>query len=569
MPGREFKHSGKMNPYETPARPGKSNVQPLKISNDSCDSSDSQSKTAADKMKRQVAFLYIWLYVYLGTLNPFLPSYFFEKLQLPTHAVGLLNGLSPMMNLVAAPLWGMLADHLQARKQMLIFVLTMTTVADISLLIYRIPTVDDQGSSLWLLINLRILSAIFYSSIKGLMDSYTISCLSEYSSKASAEHGKIARTWGEVATGVTSAGIGHLVYASSTPRYDIAFGLRLLSFVPLTYCLVSMGHKLKESPACCKEDIVAFLHQGIPECNTPELMHDDLCTPGAEDVTLQLVAPPSPIPGDEVDTLASSCAQMQSIWRRDETTESNLDEKSFGLSQERCTPPYSETAGFLVLVFCNGLTCRYIETFASICVRQTAAKTALRQDSRVYSTGISTIFDLFQIPLGRGSIMSICRICLSLGGTFSYYYITPRLLSSNSKLCNIYRVNGLSVLLYGVTSMLYGMETIKASIAAETLRGVIYAFHWTACTHHVQTLTHWGFGRSTLQTILEAVYKGLGHTLGSVFGGQLLAHYETLPIAFAQMGRIIVCTSITLAVLSEMFFYLSSKQNVRNRVKID
>jgi hypothetical protein len=681
-------------------------------------------------MKRQVKWLYIWFYVYLGTLNPFMPSYFFESLKLSTDAVGLLNGLSPMMNLVAAPLWGLLADRLsssnnpQARKYVLFVVLFMTTVADLSLLLYSNSNAEE-GISMGSLLKLRLLSAIFYSSVKGLMDSYTIGCLSDYTANASQQHGKLARTWGEVATGLTSATVGQLVYShssssaftSASPRFDIAFALRALSFLPLMVCLLSIKQKQpqKKNQASMyiaadtdivpmDTDIVSCKEtEKVLHCNTPDLMQDDchchsprsaspFCCGEGEgqgkcEWQLPLVAPFSPSRQDV--GMAFSNAQPQPVpltSRQDSSNRESSESSHAGTAsdspctqgdsypihlpqqQPSCAPPMTmrpimeelqgdtstsnhhnhnqdslwNIAGFFVVVFCNGLVCRYIETFASICVRVTATKSheqalAFAASARVLlllgelgEPMTMTFYQSFQTQLDAGRVMSCCRICLSLGGTFAYYYLSPWLLkgsskrSSNNTSCNssnpplskdpaagggdsscsnylnVYRLNGLAVIFYGLCSALYGTETILGCMAAETLRGMIYAIHWTACTHHVQTLSIRGAGRSTLvrttsmrrgvlcmiahnleyiafyckaccsyrhatffdslfvqQTMLEAVYKGLGASLGSMLGGTLLAQYSSLPVAFSEVGKAVMIVGCLVGALAELVSYFA------------
>jgi MFS family permease len=76
--------------------------------------------------KRRIAVLYFFFYVYLSSMNSFFPAYYHHELCLSEELVGFLFGLSPIMTLLAAPVWALLADNFEGgRKFVLMITFTM------------------------------------------------------------------------------------------------------------------------------------------------------------------------------------------------------------------------------------------------------------------------------------------------------------------------------------------------------------------------------------------------------------------------------------------------------------
>eukprot|EP00590_Aulacoseira_subarctica_P006167 CAMPEP_0172420558 /NCGR_PEP_ID=MMETSP1064-20121228/6920_1 /TAXON_ID=202472 /ORGANISM="Aulacoseira subarctica , Strain CCAP 1002/5" /LENGTH=118 /DNA_ID=CAMNT_0013160575 /DNA_START=545 /DNA_END=901 /DNA_ORIENTATION=+ len=99
------------------------------------------------------------------------------------------------------------------------------------------------------------------------------------------------------------------------------------------------------------------------------------------------------------------------------------------------------------------------------------------------------------------------------------------------------------------------------------MRGGMYAIFWTACTKHVQSDTKFTdsifrlrrAGRaSTAQTLLEAIYKGLGHSLGGICGGKFVKYVGSLPKSFILFGKGTIVLAIVLSLLHELCCYYST-----------
>ncbi len=137
---------------------------------------------------------YFVYFVALASLSPFIALYYEER-GLSGSQIGLLAGISPLVALVAAPLWSGFADA--TRRHKAIFMAATVGVIVMSLLIYF-------ASSLAWLIPVVIAFAFLGAPIMPLMDSSTMSMLQGRKDR----YGKI-RVWGTLgwAIGAPLAGL--------------------------------------------------------------------------------------------------------------------------------------------------------------------------------------------------------------------------------------------------------------------------------------------------------------------------------------------------------------------------
>src|SRR5258706_7479647 len=110
---------------------------------------------------------YFVYFVGLASLSPFIALYYEER-GLSGSQIGLLAGISPLVTLIAAPLWSVFADA--TRRHKAIFMAAIAGVIVTSLLIYF-------ASSLVWLIPIVITFAFLGAPIMPLMDSSTMSML--------------------------------------------------------------------------------------------------------------------------------------------------------------------------------------------------------------------------------------------------------------------------------------------------------------------------------------------------------------------------------------------------------
>lgn len=224
--------------------------------------------------------------------------------------------------------------------------------------------------------------------------------------------------------------------------------------------------------------------------------------------------------------------------------------------------PLFELHCFYALIY---IVNRFMETFAYVCIRQMSVRSQ-SQDQHIPSSHHFLVHSL--VSLDSGTVVALCRLSVSFAGTIMYYY-SPTIVRS----VPINRLSLLSLFFCGVCCTLYGSSSpyaIVSAILAEAIRGGMYAILWSGCTYHVQSsqfanslfrddsststeVSH----TSTLQTILEAVYKGFGHSLGGICGGKLVKYVGSLPQSFRFVGEGVLTLSLGLGLFNELFGYAS------------
>ena len=139
---------------------------------------------------------YFCFYAAAAALLPFLALYY-EGLGLSGRQIGLLAGISPLVGLVAAPLWGALADI--SRRHKLIWTITIVGAITMALVL-------SQISYFLLLIPTVIVFAFFASPIIPLADSAVMALLAGRKD----QYGR-QRIWGAIGWGIAAPLIGQLI----------------------------------------------------------------------------------------------------------------------------------------------------------------------------------------------------------------------------------------------------------------------------------------------------------------------------------------------------------------------
>jgi PPP family 3-phenylpropionic acid transporter len=165
---------------------------------------------------------YFIYYAGLASLSPFLALYY-ESRGLSGSQIGLLTAISPLVGLVAAPLWSAVADA--TRRHKTIFVFATMSVVVTSLLIY-------QATSLVWLIPVIISFAFLGAPIMPLMDSSTMVLLEGRRDR----YGRI-RMWGTLGWAVAAPITSWLVQFGglqwSFYAYAGLVGIALLVAIPI------------------------------------------------------------------------------------------------------------------------------------------------------------------------------------------------------------------------------------------------------------------------------------------------------------------------------------------------
>ena len=139
----------------------------------------------------------------MAAIMPFLALYY-KQVGLTGRQIGLLASLSPLVMLLAAPLWGGLADATQKHRLLLLTAICGFLIAIVGL---------SLATTLFWLFPLVILYAFFSAPIIPLVDNSVLEALAE----RKREYGK-QRLWGSIGWGVGAVLIGAVI-----ERYGLAW----------------------------------------------------------------------------------------------------------------------------------------------------------------------------------------------------------------------------------------------------------------------------------------------------------------------------------------------------------
>ena len=131
-----------------------------------------------------------------AALLPYLGLYY-ASIGLNGRAIGLLTGLPPLITLVAAPLWGGVADAAQRHKQLL-----LTAITGAMVMVLALSAAQGLG---WLMVCV-LLYAFFSAPIVALVDNTVLAMLGPEKDR----YGK-QRVWGSIGWGVSGAVMGIVI----------------------------------------------------------------------------------------------------------------------------------------------------------------------------------------------------------------------------------------------------------------------------------------------------------------------------------------------------------------------
>lgn len=139
---------------------------------------------------------YFCFYAAGAALMPFLVLYY-ESLGLSGRQIGLLAGISPLVSLIGAPLWGALADL--SRRHKIIISISIAGAITMALVL-------SQTNYFFLLIPVVVVYAFFASPIIPLADNAVMTMLSERREQYGHQ-----RIWGAVGWGISAPLIGQMI----------------------------------------------------------------------------------------------------------------------------------------------------------------------------------------------------------------------------------------------------------------------------------------------------------------------------------------------------------------------
>ncbi len=168
----------------------------------------------------------------VSALTPYLPLYY-EQINLTGKQIGMLAGISPLVGLVAGPLWGALADITRRYKALLLIAISLMIAV-----IWLVTTTTNFGY----LILIVTLFALLSNPIIPIVDATTLQMLKGRAD----QYGKV-RLWGAVGWGLCSPIAGALAEQMGVRINFIAFTLVMVAGVlvaaglPVTRGAVAKG----------------------------------------------------------------------------------------------------------------------------------------------------------------------------------------------------------------------------------------------------------------------------------------------------------------------------------------
>jgi MFS transporter, PPP family, 3-phenylpropionic acid transporter len=151
---------------------------------------------------------------------------------------------------------------------------------------------------------------------------------------------------------------------------------------------------------------------------------------------------------------------------------------------------------FFFLVFVVGVSSGVIENFAYVRLREVG---------------------------GTGKEMGLSRLVSSAAGAPMFWFSGPL-----TNLLGADRVIVISLLNYVARFFIYAfMKNPYHGLPAEALRGVTFAAFWSTCTIYAHRISPPGMG-ATMLLLLNAMYGGLGQSVGAILGGRLQSKVGTV-----------------------------------------
>jgi MFS family permease len=174
----------------------------------------------------------------------------------------------------------------------------------------------------------------------------------------------------------------------------------------------------------------------------------------------------------------------------------------------------SDALLFFFLVFVVGISSGVIENFAYVRMREVG---------------------------GTGKEMGLSRLVSSCAGAPMFWFSGPL-----TEALGADRVIVFSLLSYVARFIMYAlMRNPYHGLPAEALRGVTFAAFWSTCTIYAFRVSPPGL-HATMLMILNAMYGGLGQSLGAIIGGKMQHRYGTVKtfLYAAAVDFVFVCAVI-------------------------
>ncbi|KAL9181103.1 hypothetical protein ACHAXT_009908 [Thalassiosira profunda] len=461
--------------------------------------SDRASKSVLQAMR----LLYLTYYGSLGALMPYLPVYF-HSLGHPGSSIGLLGAVKPLTTFLVAPLWGILSDQSDNHVWTLQF--TFLTSLAFQLLV-------GMNSSFRYLVVTVFAAAVLNAPVKSLIDSIVMSKLTSEEDKN--QFGRM-RLWGQLGFGVGSSFVGYLLSAFPADSAEPASP--------------SAPSVVAPTSGSAMEEVVHNLEVGI------ELMAETAADTDALDKTARramvdmawdLLGRRRSPKGYEWAFVTHAILSIPTFFCirafRPEKGEPAVEGKKKKNPEAEGKSAGGIKAGlsvlaknkdalvFFFLVLVIGTSSGCIENFAYVRVREVG---------------------------GTGNNMGILRLVSSLAGAPMFWFSGPVTQALGTDVVLV-----CAMLAYVLRFFNYAwMKHPYHALPAEALRGITFALFWSAGTLYAHTLSDF---KATNLLLMNAMYGGLGQSVGAILGGKLQTKIGTAE-TFVYSGQTLLCFVVAL-----------------------
>jgi len=419
---------------------------------------------------------------------PYLPVYFHSLGHAGT-AIGILGAVKPLTTFLVAPLWGIMSDRSGNHVATLQF--TFVTSLIFQLLV-------GVNSNLKYLIMIVFVTALLNAPVKSLIDSIVMSKLT--SDEDRHQFGRM-RLWGQIGFGVGSSLVGSLLSIFPSNSNHNESPSAAVAVTPTEPTLEKVVHTIEVGIEVASETDAAAETGAILTGKANSALIE---------MTRELLGKTRPLKGYEWAFLThavlsipvyfcirafrpETTLQTTKNGRNNEVTERKTTNIMDGL---RILSKNSDALIFFFLVFVIGTSSGCIENFAYV---------------RIGEVG------------GTGHNMGICRLISSLAGAPMFWFSGPL-----TEALGVDVVLVLSLLAYVIRFLNYAfMKHPYHALLAEALRGITFAAFWSSGSMYAHKISPPGMS-ATMLLIMNAMYGGLGQSLGAVIGGKLQSNFGTV-----------------------------------------
>jgi len=412
-----------------------------------------------------IRILFFTYYASLGSLLPYLPVYY-HSLGHGGQIIGMLGAIKPFMTFLVGPLWGLISDRSGRPFTVLYFTFLVSLVGQL--------LVAWRHDPFWIM-SMVFITALFNAPVKSLLDSMVMSNI-----KNSKLYGRL-RLWGQLGFGVGSGAVGIILSKSQQAQQhrQAVGGTTILSTATIMSGSGTTMEKLDQ------------IWQKITDYKLLFFTHAILSIP-----TFVCIRAFDIWTKKETTTSSTTRNRQQQTMIKKSRVSTVNDNKHSAWDGIRVLVHNSDALLFFFLVLVVGISSGVIENFAYVRIREVG---------------------------GSGNEMGLSRLVSSMAGAPMFWFSGPL-----TELLGADRVLALSLVNYVLRFFNYAfMQSPLQGLPAEALRGATFAAFWSTCTIYASRIAPPGM-QATMLMLLNAMYGGLGQSLGAIIGGKMQSKFGTV-----------------------------------------